>query len=76
MDPFHRHRVAKGLRYNAPLRATTTAAPSQDAPTQMAHRTLEKLGCMHKTCLSGFCLTVANKAQRRLGGFCSFVEAS
>ena len=35
---------------------SNTGAPSQDAPTQTAHRTRDKRSCTYKTCLPGFCL--------------------
>ena len=56
---------------------SNTGEPPQDAPTQTAHRTLEKPSCKHKTCLPGCCcFMVANIILRLLGSFCSFLEAS
>ena len=55
---------------------SNTGEPSQDAPTQTAHRNLENLNSKHKTCLPSFCLLVANKSQRLQGSFCPFREAS
>ena len=50
---------------------SNTGDPSQDAPAQTAHRTLEKLSCKHKACLARFCCMVTNSSQRLLGTFCS-----
>ena len=65
---------AHRVRTVATISGQTPSAPSQDAPTQTAHRILEKISGKHNTCLATF-FFVANESQRLLGGFCSFLEA-
>ena len=48
---------------------SNAGAPSQGAPPQTAHRTLEMLGCKHNTCLPGFVVLVVNTSRRHLGNF-------
>mmetsp|Transcript_8862 Transcript_8862/g.16902 ORF Transcript_8862/g.16902 Transcript_8862/m.16902 type:complete len:269 (+) Transcript_8862:207-1013(+) len=54
---------------------SNTGAPSQDAPTPTAQRTLPKPSSKHKTCLPGLFCLVAHKSRRLLRRFPSFVEA-
>ena len=55
--------------------SSNTGAPSQDVPTQTAHRTPENLQRKHNTCLPRVVFMIASKSHRLLGSFCSALEA-